>query len=238
MAALTRLVELDRGQILIDGINNMTVGLTKLCSNIAIVPQDPVLFSGSSRTNIDPFNQHFKDRLTDVLSHVGLYSPNDNSSAIKSLDNNVEKDGSNYLSSQSQLLVIACALLGNAVVVICDKATALIDSKANARIYTKGFCTDFVGSTTLTVTHRLNTIMDSTHILVMADGKVAEFDTPGALLSKGGLFKDLVDTWEEGHKCFVQDIPNLFHCGNYHAFKIVHNFGVALFDIFNSYYAD
>jgi ABC-type multidrug transport system fused ATPase/permease subunit len=101
------------------------------------------------------------------------------------------------LSSRSrQLLVIARALLDGAGVVICDEATAAIDAAADARIQ-RILRTDFAKATTLTVAHRLNTIMDSTHILVMDDGKAAEFDTPSNLLAKGGLFKDLVDKWEE-----------------------------------------
>lgn len=95
-----------------------------------------------------------------------------------------------------QLLVIARALLDGAGVVICDEATAAIDAEADARIQ-RILRTDFAKATTLTVAHRLNTIMDSTHILVMDDGKAAEFDTPSNLLAKGGLFKDLVDKWEE-----------------------------------------
>jgi ABC-type multidrug transport system fused ATPase/permease subunit len=81
-------------------------------------------------------------------------------------------------------------------VVICDEATASIDAEADNRIQ-RVLRTDFANATTLTVAHRLNTIMDSTHILVMSDGKAEEFDTPSSLLQKGGLFKDLVDRWEE-----------------------------------------
>ena len=81
---------------------------------------------------------------------------------------------------------------------ICDEATAAVDAEADARIQ-RILRTDFARATTLTVAHRLNTIMDSTHILVMDDGRAAEFDTPANLLAKGGLFKDLVDKWEEEH---------------------------------------
>ena len=198
MNALMRLVEPADGKIILDGVDIATVGLTKLRSNIAVIPQDPVLFSGSVRTNIDPFNQHSEDRLMDVLGRVGLYGA-DSSSAIKSLEDKVEQDGNNFSAGQRQLLVIARALLDGAAVVICDEATSSIDAEADSRIQ-RIFRTDFAGSTTLTVAHRLNTIMDSTHILVMSDGKAIEFDTPSALLAKGGLFKDLVDKWEEEHE--------------------------------------
>jgi ABC-type multidrug transport system fused ATPase/permease subunit len=133
----------------------------------------------------------------DVLERVGLYST-DSSSTIKSLGDNVMQDGSNFSTGQRQLLVIARALLDGAAVVICDEATASIDAEADARIQ-RILRQDFQGATTLTVAHRLNTIMDSTHILVMSDGRAVEFDTPVALLSKGGMFKDLVSKWEEEH---------------------------------------
>jgi ABC-type multidrug transport system fused ATPase/permease subunit len=160
--------------------------------------QDPVLFSGTVKTNLDPFNEHSKDRLIDVLERVGLYSP-DSSSPIQSLGDSVMQDGSNYSAGQRQLLVIARALLDGAAVVICDEATASIDAEADARIQ-RLLRQDFKSATTLTIAHRLNTIFDSTHILVMADGRAVEFDTPSALLSKGGLFKDLVSRWEEDHE--------------------------------------
>lgn len=198
MTALMRLVELDGGKIFLDGVDTKTVGLRKLRSNIAVIPQDPVLFSGTIKTNLDPFNEHSKDRLMDVLQQVGMYS-SDSKSPINGLEDNVQQDGSNYSAGQRQLLVIARALLDGASVVICDEATASIDAEADSRIQ-RLLRTDFASSTTLTVAHRLNTIMDSTHILVMSDGKAVEFGTPSALLSKGGLFKDLVDKWEEEHE--------------------------------------
>lgn len=156
-----------------------------------------MLFSGTVKSNLDPFDEHSDDRLVDVLERVGLYST-DSSTTIKSLADNVMQDGGNYSAGQRQLLVIARALLDGASVVVCDEATAAIDAEADIRIQ-RLLRKDFKNATTLTVAHRLNTIMDSTHILVMADGRAAEFDTPDALLSKGGLFKDLVSKWEEEH---------------------------------------
>jgi ABC-type multidrug transport system fused ATPase/permease subunit len=199
MTALMRLVELDEGKILLDGVDTKTLGLSRLRSSIAVIPQDPVLFSGTVKTNLDPFNTHTDYRLMDVLKRVGLWTRSEGASAVNSLGDSVLQDGSNFSVGQRQLLVIARALLDGAAVVICDEATAAIDAEADARIQ-KVLRTDFANATTLTVAHRLNTIMDSTHILVMADGKAVEFDTPSSLLAKGGLFKDLVDRWEEEHE--------------------------------------
>jgi ABC-type multidrug transport system fused ATPase/permease subunit len=151
------------------------------------------------KTNLDPFDMHTDDRLTDALKRVGLWTSSEAASAVNSLRDSVLQDGGNFSVGQRQLLVIARALLDGAGVVICDEATAAIDAEADARIQ-RVLRNDFANATTLTVAHRLNTIMDSTHILVMADGKAVEFDTPSNLLAKGGLFKDLVDRWEEEHE--------------------------------------
>ena len=197
MAALMRLVELDSGSIVIDGIDISKLGLKRLRSSIAVIPQDPVLFSGSVRTNLDPFKQHSDAHLIGVLQRVGLWVT-EQFSCIRSLEEDVLQDGENFSVGQRQLLVIARALLDGAGLVICDEATASIDAESDARIQ-RVLRTDFASATTLTVAHRLNTIMDSTHIMVMADGKCVEFDTPTNLLARGSLFKDLVDKWEEKH---------------------------------------
>jgi len=194
--ALTRIAELDSGQIVMDDIDIKSVGLKKLRASIAVIPQDPVMFSGTVRTNLDPFKTHSETKLIDVLNRIGLYG--NGSSIIKSLDDKVEQDGSNYSAGQRQLLIIGRALLDGASVVICDEATSSIDAEADSRIQ-RVFRTDFEKSTTLTVAHRLNTILDSTHILVMNDGKAVEFDSPKELLAKGGFFKDLVDKYEAEH---------------------------------------
>merc|ERR1739844_728993 len=117
---------------------------------------------------------------------------------IKSLSDGVTEGGTNYSVGQRQLLVIARALLRGAKIVIMDEATASVDADTDARIQNV-IRTEFKDSTCITVAHRINTILDSDYILVMDDGKAAEFDSPGALLEKGGLFKDLVDAWEQEH---------------------------------------
>ena len=148
MVALLRICELDSGSIKIDGVDIRSVGLKKLRSKIAVIPQDPVLFSGTVRTNLDPFDEFSDDRLFEVLQHVGLYSPmtknlssislasshmSGNSSnnvavggrtqPIKSLSESVAEGGTNYSVGQRQLMVIARAMLTGASVVIMDEVS-------------------------------------------------------------------------------------------------------------------
>lgn len=202
MVALMRIVELDGGKILIDGTDTKTIGLVKLRSSIAVIPQDPVLFSGTVRSNLDPFREHSDDSLFDVLEQVGLSKPkyaNISSNSLPSLPNArvgsledaITEGGTNFSVGQRQLIVIARALLSGCKIVIMDEATASIDPETDDAIQ-KVLRTKFVNATCITVAHRLNTIMDSDYILVMHQGKVGEFDTPKNLLEKGGMFCDLV----------------------------------------------
>lgn len=216
MTALLRIVELDSGSIKIDGVNISKVGLTRLRSKVAVIPQDPVLFSGTVRSNLDPFDEHDDERLFGVLDSVGLYSHMARVSSktslsstgsvpemrggrtqpIKSLSDEVSEGGNNFSVGQRQLLVIARAMLAKATIVIMDEATASVDADTDARIQ-RVLRDEFKFATCITVAHRLNTIMDSDFVLVMDDGRAAEFDSPSSLLSKGGMFKSLVDAWEE-----------------------------------------
>ena len=209
MVAMLRIVELCEGRILIDGIDHSQLGLAKVRSKISVIPQDPVLFSGTIRSNLDPFEEYSDSRLLDVLNRVGLYhdmqkevSSNSLSSVsgqVSSLADAVTDGGSNYSVGQRQLLVIARALLCGSKIVIMDEATAAVDADTDARIQ-KVMRSDFANATCLTVAHRINTIMDSNYILVMSDGQAAEFDIPQRLMDRGGLFRDLVDAaaHEEG----------------------------------------
>jgi len=210
---------LHSGSIEIDGIEIKKIGLKKLRSVIAVIPQDPVLFSGTVRSNLDPFDEYDDSRLFIVLEHVGLYvamvkvssklslsslkSEGSEKRAagraqpVKSLSDEVSEGGTNFSVGQRQLIVIARAMLTGASIVIMDEATASVDADTDARIQ-RVFRVEFKNATCITVAHRLNTIMDSDLVLVMDNGKAAEFDKPSSLLSKeDGIFKSLVDAWEE-----------------------------------------
>jgi len=188
--------------VCIDGVDTSFLGLAKLRSKIAVIPQDPVLFTGTIKSNLDPFDEYTDEKLCQVLSRIGLMSSDAHSSgtsSVKSLEDRVLDGGSNFSVGEKQLLVIARACLCEARVVICDEATAAVDAETDARIQ-RVLRFDFDKATVLTVAHRLNTIMDSDYILVMDDGQAAEFDAPSKLLTRqDGLFKKLVETWEEEH---------------------------------------
>jgi ATP-binding cassette subfamily C (CFTR/MRP) protein 1 len=202
MIALTRLKELDGGNIFIDDVDARKLGLQLIRSKIAVIPQDPLLFAGTIRSNLDPFNKHDDSRLNTILQRVGLMrgSQGDDDAMLNETNNNARLDslldevaegGNNFSVGQRQLLVIARALLSEATIVIMDEATAAIDVDTDARIQ-KAMRKEFVNATTLTVAHRLNSILDSDLILVMDDGRAVEFDTPANLrLKKDGLFKEL-----------------------------------------------
>lgn len=189
VTALLRLVEVSSGSIFIDGVDVSKIGLNALRSRVSIVPQDPVLFAGSVRLNMDPFGQHDDLSVSEALRMVGI-------SGI-GLADQVEDGGQNLSVGQRQMLCIARALLADARIILLDEATAAIDVESDAVIQ-KAIRTHFANATCLTVAHRLNTILDSDRILVLDHGRVAEFDSPSALLARpGSFFKELVDNWKE-----------------------------------------
>ncbi|XP_051158018.1 ATP-binding cassette subfamily C member 4-like [Leptopilina boulardi] len=198
IAALFRLAKID-GVIEIDNIDTGTVCLEDLRRLISIIPQDPVLFSGTIRRNLDPFNE-FPDRLLwEVLEEVELKEA---IAAVNGLDSRVSDRGSNFSVGQRQLICLARAILRNNRILMLDEATANVDPKTDALIQ-RTIRSKFAACTVLTVAHRLNTIMDSDKVLVMDRGRMAEFDHPHILLqNQYGQFTSLVR--ETGRGMFDQ----------------------------------
>jgi ABC-type multidrug transport system fused ATPase/permease subunit len=191
IVALMRLTELDAGKIVIDGVDISKIGLHDLRGRIAIIPQDPVLFSGTVRSNLDPFDQFSDDQIWTSIKRASL------SNAVTALDEKVEEKGTNFSVGERQLLCIARALLKRSKLILMDEATASIDTETDRKIQ-KSIHEEFKDCTCLTIAHRLNTILDADRILVMEKGTVAEFGTPIELQKKtNGIFKSLVDHWRQ-----------------------------------------
>uniref|UniRef100_T1K4Y0 ABC-type glutathione-S-conjugate transporter n=1 Tax=Tetranychus urticae TaxID=32264 RepID=T1K4Y0_TETUR len=179
--SLFRLIEPAGGNIFIDQYNISDLPLHPLRSRLAIIPQDPVLFGGTLRFNVDPFNRYSDDEIWDALSHAHLKDFVSNTG--EGLNYSIAEEGKNLSVGQRQLLCLARALLKKPKILFLDEATAAIDYETDSLIQ-KTIRSEFKDCTILTIAHRLNTIMDSDRVLVLDKGKVAEFDTPEALLDK------------------------------------------------------
>ncbi|KAJ2805337.1 hypothetical protein H4R20_002130, partial [Coemansia guatemalensis] len=187
--ALFRIIESAGGQILIDGEDIFKYGLFDVRSKLSIIPQDAVLFAGTVRDNLDPFNQYSDQELWRVLEQAHL------ADYIRTKDERLEfavtQNGENFSVGQRQLICLARALLKQAKVLILDEATAAIDN-ATDEIIQKTIRTEFKNCTVLTIAHRLNTIIDNDMVLVVDGGRLAEYDTPQNLLAnKDSLFSKL-----------------------------------------------
>lgn len=190
LVALLRIVELREGQILIDGIDISKLGLDTLRRTIAIIPQESVLFVGSIKSNLDPFNCSTDEEIWAALENVNL------AESIRALpeklDAPVAENGSNYSLGQRQLFCIARAILSKAKILVLDEASSALDLDTDAFIQ-KTIRQCFKDLTVLTVAHRLNTIIDSDKVLLMDGGCLLEFDEPINLLNDtNSSFYDLV----------------------------------------------
>ncbi|XP_077632923.1 ATP-binding cassette sub-family C member 3 isoform X1 [Crocuta crocuta] len=182
---LFRILEAAEGEICIDGLNVADIGLHDLRSQLTIIPQDPVLFSASLRTNLDPFGYHSEEDLWRALelSHLHTFV----SSQPEGLDFQCSEGGENLSVGQRQLVCLARALLRKSRILVLDEATAAIDLETDNFIQAT-IRTQFEGCTVLTIAHRLNTIMDYTRVLVLDKGTIAEFDSPTNLIAARGIF--------------------------------------------------
>ncbi|KAL3283452.1 hypothetical protein HHI36_006596 [Cryptolaemus montrouzieri] len=208
IASLLRLSEIE-GNIIIDGVDTNSVKLKELRRSISVIPQEPVLFSASLRYNVDPYLEFTDERIWNVLEELELKK------AIPSLGLEVTEGGNNFSVGQRQLICLARAILRNNKILILDEATANVDIRTDELIQ-KALKKKFEDCTVLTVSHRLNSIMNSDKILVMDDGLRVEFDHPYVLLqnSNGYLYKlaeelgtatfqSLKDVASESYKNFI-----------------------------------
>uniref|UniRef100_A0A8D0DKV9 ATP-binding cassette sub-family C member 6 n=1 Tax=Salvator merianae TaxID=96440 RepID=A0A8D0DKV9_SALMN len=184
-AGIVRLVEAAEGEILIDGVNIAHVGLHDLRRSITVIPQDPVLFSGSLRMNLDPLDTSSDEEIWAALEQTLL--KNFVLDLPDQLAYECSEGGLNLSVGQRQLICLARALLQKAKILVLDEATAAMDLETELRVRST-VRTLFRECTVLTIAHRVNTIMDHDRILVIESGQVAEFDTPEALIAQKGLF--------------------------------------------------
>ncbi|KAJ7086114.1 ABC transporter [Mycena belliarum] len=205
MTALFRLVELTSGSILIDGVDISQVGLGDLRSGLAIIAQEPLLFSGTLRTNLDPFNLLDDATLWDALRRSYLVEPSKpdgtdgettgaNTPVNKfTLDTVIEDEGNNLSVGQRSLVALARALVKDAKVLVLDEATASVDYETDRNIQDT-IAHEFEDRTILCIAHRLSTIISYDRICVMDAGEIAEFDTPARLFeSETGIFRGMCE---------------------------------------------
>ncbi|KAG5983517.1 hypothetical protein E4U55_007983 [Claviceps digitariae] len=209
--ALFRFLEARSGQVKIDGIDISKIRLHDLRSRLAIIPQDPVLFSGTIRANLDPFDDHTDEELNDCLSRVHLVesrpvtpadepssvagsitAPN-NANIFQDLSSGISESGGNLSQGQRQLLCIARAIVSRPKIMVLDEATSAVDMATDALIQ-RSIREQFTDSTLIVIAHRLSTIADFDRILVLSEGTVAEFGSPRELWGKkGGIFRDMCE---------------------------------------------
>ncbi|CAM9003410.1 unnamed protein product [Rhodiola kirilowii] len=190
--ALFRIVELERGRILIDNYDIAKFGLLDLRKVLGIIPQSPVLFSGTVRFNLDPFGEHNDADLWEALERAHLKDVIRRNTF--GLDAEVSEAGENFSVGQRQLLSLARALLRRSKILVLDEATAAVDVRTDALIQ-RTIREEFKSCTMLIIAHRLNTIIDCDRVILLDSGKVLEYDTPEHLLSdEGSAFSKMVQS--------------------------------------------
>uniref|UniRef100_A0A6I8QHH6 ATP-binding cassette sub-family C member 5 n=1 Tax=Xenopus tropicalis TaxID=8364 RepID=A0A6I8QHH6_XENTR len=178
--ALFRLVELSGGCIKIDGVKISDIGLADLRSKLSIIPQEPVLFSGTVRSNLDPFSQYSEEQIWDALERTHMKECV--AQLPLKLETEVLENGENFSVGERQLMCIARVLLRRCKILILDEATAAMDTETDLLIQ-ETIREAFAECTMLTIAHRLHTVLSCDRIMVLAQGQVMEYDTPSALLS-------------------------------------------------------
>lgn len=178
--ALFRLAEY-KGQISIDNVDVKLISLKDLRTRLCIIPQDPLIFSGSLRENLDPTGEFCDDDLMRAVEKCQLKQLVD--SLELGLDTNVGEAGGRLSTGQKQLVCLARAVLVNAKVLCIDEATANVDQETD-KIIQSTLRTSFANATVITVAHRVNTVLHCDRVLVMSNGEIREFDDPGVLMQK------------------------------------------------------
>ncbi|RHN39251.1 putative xenobiotic-transporting ATPase [Medicago truncatula] len=198
ISALFRLVEPSRGDILIDGINICSIGLRDLRTKLSIIPQEPTLFKGSIKTNLDPLGLHSDDEIWKTVEKCQLKETISKLSSL--LDSSVSDEGGNWSLRQRQLFCLGRVLLKRNKILVLDEATASIDSSTDA-ILQRVIRQEFAECTVITVAHRVPTVIDSDMVMVLSYGKLVEYDEPSKLMNTNSSFSKLVaEYWSSCRK--------------------------------------
>ncbi|KAL5214771.1 hypothetical protein ABZP36_003923 [Zizania latifolia] len=198
--ALFRIVEPRVGTIEIDNIDICKIGLHDLRGRLSIIPQDPTMFEGTVRGNLDPLNEYSDQRVWEILDKCQLgdivrQNP-------KKLDSTVVENGENWSVGQRQLFCLGRVLLKRSNVLVLDEATASVDSSTDA-IIQETISDEFRDCTVLTIAHRIHTVIDSDLILVFSEGRIIEYDTPLKLLeNENSEFSRLIKEYSQRSKGF------------------------------------
>ena len=168
------------------------IGLHYLRHSVAMIPQDPLLFSGTLKSNIDPFDKYSDEEVADSLKKVHIWDDLKEDSTEedpikKKLYSKIDEEGSNYSLGQRQLICLARALVRNPRILLMDEATASIDMKTDNLIQ-KMISEEFKNTTVITIAHRLNTIINYDKILVLEKGEVKEYESPKVLVNDENSF--------------------------------------------------
>ncbi|KAK0573695.1 hypothetical protein LWI29_012187 [Acer saccharum] len=177
--ALFRVVEPSIGRIVIDGVDISQIGLQDLRSRLGIIPQDPTLFQGTVRTNLDPLEQHSDQEIWEVINNCRLGEIIRQDQRL--LDAPVAEDGENWSLGQRQLVCLARVLIKKRRILVLDEATASIETETD-NVIQRTIREETNGCTVITVAHRIPTVIDNDLVLVLDEGKIVEYDSPGKLL--------------------------------------------------------
>ena len=184
--------------MLIDGVDIASINLQEARKAMAVITQDPVLFGGTLKRNMDPFSQYTDQELWTALGEVQLKT------LVERLPGKLQfklrECGTNLSVGERQLVCLARALVQKSKIIIMDEATANVDFKTD-RLIQEVIRDKFKDSTVITIAHRLNTILDYDKLLALDGGRVAEFDKPEVLIRNGGLFSEMMKSQNQSEKC-------------------------------------
>ncbi|CAJ1971494.1 unnamed protein product [Sphenostylis stenocarpa] len=187
---LFRIVEPAVGKVMIDNINISLIGLHDLRSRLSIIPQDPTMFEGTVRDNLDPLEEHSDEQIWEALDKCQL--GDEVRKKEGKLDCKVSENGENWSMGQRQLVCLGRVLLKKSKVVVLDEATASVDT-ATDNLIQQTLKQHFSLSTIITIAHRITSVLDSDMVLLLSQGLVEEYDTPTKLLeNKSSSFAELV----------------------------------------------